>query len=426
MLDLQHSQKPNGHPRLLVFTMQFPHPGQPIAGVFIRERMFKVGESLPLIVVAPVPWFPFQRLIRRWRPNFRPEAPRQEIQQGFEVFHPRFFSVPALFKPLDGLFMALGSLFTLIRLRRRFDFDVIDAHFVYPDGYAATLLGKWLGLPVTITLRGTIVKLSRSCLHRRLIVKALRRAAQIFAVAEFLKRYAVGLGIQEGKILVVGNGVDTRKFQPLSRASARHQLNLPPNIPVVISVGGLVERKGFHRVIACLPSLHSKFAGIRYLVVGGPGPEGDWSDILRQQVAQLGLEHTVTFLGVVSPGDLKVALSAADIFVLATRNEGWANVFLEAMACGLPVITTDVGGNAEVVNRPELGTLVPFDDQEALERSLIGALTKAWDRDAIVAHAQANSWDHRVAVLLEEFRRLYQLRTVVAHRADRYRFEKTI
>jgi glycosyltransferase involved in cell wall biosynthesis len=322
------------------------------------------------------------------------------------VFHPRFLSVPGLFKSLDGLFMALGSLLTFIRLRRRFDFDVIDAHFAYPDGYAATLLGKWLRRPVTITLRGTIVRLSRSTLHRRLIVKALRRAAQIFSVAGFLKRHAVELGIQADKILVVGNGVDTEKFQPLPRASARHQLNLPPDVPVVISVGGLVERKGFHRVIACLPSLRSKFPGIRYLVVGGPGPEGDWSDMLRQQVAQLGLEQTVMFLGVVSPAELKVALSAADIFVLATRNEGWANVFLEAMACGLPVITTDVGGNAEVVNKPELGILVPLDDQQALEQSLTEALTRIWDRDAIVAHAQANSWDHRVAVLLEEFRRL--------------------
>jgi glycosyltransferase involved in cell wall biosynthesis len=406
LTDLQQNNGCEKRPRLVVFTMQFPHLGQPIAGVFIRERMFRVGRSLPLVVVAPVPWFPFRGLIRRWRPHFRPAAPRHEIQQGFEVFHPRFLSVPGLFKSLDGLFMALGSLLTFIRLRRRFDFDVIDAHFAYPDGYAATLLGKWLRRPVTITLRGTIVRLSRSTLHRRLIVKALRRAAQIFSVAGFLKQHAVELGIQADKILVVGNGVDTEKFQPLPRVSARHKLNLPPDVPVVISVGGLVERKGFHRVIACLPSIRSKFPGIRYLVVGGPGPEGDWSDMLRQQVAQLGLEQTVMFLGVISPAELKVALSAADIFVLATRNEGWANVFLEAMACGLPVITTDVGGNAEVINKPELGTLVPFDDQQALEQSLTEALTRIWDRDAIVAHAQANSWDHRVAVLLEEFRRL--------------------
>ena len=121
-------------PRLVVFTTLFPHPGQPNAGLFIRERMFRVGKVLPLIVVAPVPWFPLQGLIRRWRPHFRPDAPRREIQDGFEVLHPRFFSVPRLFKHLDGFFMAVGCLPTLLHLKKRFDFNIIDAHFAYPDG----------------------------------------------------------------------------------------------------------------------------------------------------------------------------------------------------------------------------------------------------------------------------------------------------
>ena len=148
-------------PKLVVFTTLFPHPGQPLAGVFIRERMFRLGKVLPLMVVAPVPWFPFQGLIRRWRPHFRPLAPSYETQQGFVVYHPRFFSIPGQFKWLDGLFMALGALATLLNLRRQQDFDFIDAHFAYPDGYAATLLGCWLNRPVTITIRGTEVPLAR-------------------------------------------------------------------------------------------------------------------------------------------------------------------------------------------------------------------------------------------------------------------------
>ena len=109
------------------------------------------------------------------------------------------------------------------------------------------------------------------------------------------------------------------------------------------------------------------------------------------------------FLGALPPDELKVPLSAADVFVLATRNEGWANVFLEAMACGLPVVTTAVGGNAEVVAHAGLGTLVPFGDQDELTRAMADALRRDWDRDAIVAHAEANGWDQRVAVLSEEF-----------------------
>lgn len=390
-------------PKLLVFTTVFPHPGQATTGLFIRERMFRVGQYLPLIVVAPVPWFPLQNILRRWRPHFRPSAPRFETQQGFQVYHPRFFSIPGLGKSLDGLFMALGSGLTLWRLRRRFGFNIIDAHFAYPDGYAATLLGKWFKVPVTITLRGTEARLSRYHSHRRLLLKAMRRAAQIFAVAGALKRHAEGLGIPGDKIHVVGNGVDLEKFHPVPKEEARRVLRLESDGPVLISVGGLAERKGFHRVIACLPMLQQIFPNIHYLIVGGPSAEGDMTDQLKQQIADLKLDNAVHLLGTWPPERLKFALSAADVFVLATRNEGWANVFLEAMACGLPVITTEVGGNPEVVCRPELGSLVPFGNGEALTEVIARALSKQWDRQTIIAYAQENSWDKRITDLITEF-----------------------
>lgn len=393
-------------PRLVVFSTLFPHPGQPNAGVFIRERMFRVGKVLPLIVVAPQPWFPLQGVIRKWRPHFRPPAPRQEVQNGIEVLHPRFFSVPGLFKSLDGLFMAIGSLPTLLRLKRRFQFNLIDAHFAYPDGYAATLLGRWLKVPVTITLRGTEVPLSRDPARRRRIVAALDCASRVFSVSDSLKRHTVSLGVDGAKIRVVGNGVDTTKFHPLPKTEARSRLGLPQNAPVIVSVGALVERKGFHRVIECLPGLLRQFPSLHYLIVGGAGPEGDMSEALRRQVAELGLESTVHFLGPIPSTDLKLPLSAADVFILATRNEGWANVFLEAMACGLPVVATDVGGNAEVVCKPELGTIVPFGERSTLEGAIADALLFRWDRAAIIAYACDNSWDGRVAVLTEEFNHL--------------------
>lgn len=391
-----------------MFSTLFPYPGQPNAGVFIRERMFRVGRELPLVVVAPVPWFPFQGLIRYFRPHFRPDAPRHENQSGFEVFHPRFFSVPGLFKSWDGLFMALGSLATFYKLKRSRGFDVIDAHFAYPDGDAATLLGKWFGKPVTITLRGTEVPLARIASRRRRMLIALRRATRIFSVAESLKQHVVGLGIEPSKIRVVGNGIDIEKFYPLARRQAREELGLPAETPIIISVGGLVERKGFHRVIECLPELCRKFPGLRYLIVGGASAEGDWSGRLRQQVAELKLEDAVVFFGALPSDRLKIPLSAANIFVLSTRNEGWANVFLEAMACGLPVVTTKVGGNAEVVAHPFVGNLVAFNDAAALQQAIEDALNKQWDVATIIAYAKENSWDKRVSILKNEFLNIYE------------------
>lgn len=395
----------DARPGVLVFTTVFPSQAQPGLGLFVRERMFRVGRVLPLAVVAPVPWFPFQGLIRRFRPGFRPMPPRREEQQGVLVLHPRFLSVPGLFKWADGLMMALSCLPVLLGLRRRFRFCVIDSHFAYPDGYAATLLARWFRVPATITLRGTEVSLSRFPSRRRLILAAVRRADRVFSVAESLARHLTGLGAEQ-PVLRVGNGVDAGRFFPEDRAEARRRLGIPAGAPVLATVGGLCERKGFHRVIEVMPALRQRFPDLVYLVVGGPSPEGDWSERLRAQARDLGLDGAVRFLGPVEPQELRWPLSAADVFVLATRNEGWANVLLEAMACGLPVVTTDVGGNGEVVTDPALGTLVPFGDAAALQEALAGALDRTWDRAAIRAWAERNSWDERVATLVAEFEAL--------------------
>lgn len=399
--------RPERTPHIVVFSSLFPSQLQPGAGLFIRERMFRVGRRLPLAVVAPSPWFPLQGLIRRWRPGFRPGAPPHETQQDQSVWYPRYFSVPGVLKRLDGFFMALGAWPRLRRLQREGRLDVLDAHFGYPDGYAATLLGRWLKVPVTITLRGTETRHAADPALRPLLARALQGAARVFTVSESLRQVALGLGIPPDRVRVVGNGVDLERFQPVDRAQARSALGLAPNAPVLISVGGLCERKGFHRVIACLPALRALGTDAHLLVVGGPSPEGDWTDQLHAQVRELGLADRVHFTGPLPPQDLPRVLSAADVFVLATRNEGWANVFLEAMAIGLPVVTTNVGGNAEVVCRPELGRVLPFGDEAALTAALHEALGRPWDHAHIRQYAQANTWDQRVEVLLREFSAIF-------------------
>ena len=391
-------------PKILVFSSLFPSQIRPNAGVFIRERMFRVHQEIPIIVVSPVPWFPFQGLLRYWRPHFRPQPCCYEEQQGIQVYFPRFFSIPGLLKSYDGFFMALGSLSTLIKLRKQF--NIIDAHFAYPDGYAATLLGRWLKVPVTITLRGTEVPLSKLPGRKERMLTALKNTSRIFSVSDSLKQHVVSIGVDPEKIRVVGNGIDLLKFFPLDRDIVRAELNIAKDAKVLISVGALVDRKGFHRVIALLPTLVQQYPKLLYLIVGGDSPEGNIKSRLQEQVKTLKLEDHVRFLGAYPSEQLKQPLSAADVFVLATANEGWANVFLEAMACGLPVITTDVGGNKEVVNSLELGIVVPFADPEALFSALILALEKDWQASEIIRYAQQNSWDSRVSVLTEEFRRV--------------------
>ena len=391
-------------PAVLVWSALFPGPAQPQAGIFIRERMFRVGAELPLTVISPQPWFPLQGLIRRFRPHFRPSQPRRETQSGIEVLRPSYFSFPGVLKQFDGWFMAMGARRTVHSLRRAGRADVIDAHFGYPDGYAATLVARWEGLPCTITMRGTELRHSREPALRSRLVAGLRSATRVFSVSASLKRLAMELGLPDAAVRVVGNGVDSARFTSIPRGEARRAYGLDDDARVLVTVGGLVERKGFHRVIDCMPELKKEFPKLHYLCVGSAGPEGDFSARLKAQVADLGLGDYVHFLGALPPDEVRRAISAADVSVLATRNEGWANVLLEAMACGVPVVATDVGGNAEVVCREDLGTIVPFGDHPALVSALRDALRRDWDRAAIRQFAEANDWSTRIPVLVSEFR----------------------
>jgi len=252
-------------------------------------------------------------------------------------------------------------------------------------------------------LRGTEVPQSRNPALVPKLREVFRDADKIITVSDSLRQLAYSLGLAEARGQVVGNGVDAKRFTPVPKAEARQRFNLPAAAKVLITVGGLVERKGFHRVIACLPALMEQHPDPHYLIVGGPCPEGDMTQALKEQVAELGLNDRVHFLGSISPDDLKWPLSAADVFVLSTRNEGWANVILESMACGVPVVASDVGGNAEVVSSPELGAIVPFDDQTALTTALTTALSRPWDAHAIRRYAEENSWDNRVEILVKVF-----------------------
>lgn len=403
--------------RILVFSYIFPSAARPSAGLFVRERMFRVGKRAFVVVVAPQPWFPFQGLLRLLRPDFRNMSVPRELDAGVEVFRPRYFSVPGILKGFDGLFLAISVYPVVRRIARKHRITLIDAHYGYPEGYAATLLGRWLKIPVSVTFRGKEEVQAASALQRPLR-KAVARASRVISVSDALRKVALGLGAIPGNTVVVGNGVDLSKFSRQNKSECRKTLGLPQDAKVLISVGALSERKGFHRVIECLPAVCHNYPDLCFLAVGAGGPEGDMSTALQEQVRSLGLGERVRFLGHVAPEALKVLYSAADVFVLATRYEGWANVFLEAMACGLPVVTTDVGGNREVVADGTLGSTVPFGDPQLLTRALLEALATTWNRQAIVDYARTFSWERRIDELMPELCRAARLDTRVGSKVE--------
>jgi glycosyltransferase involved in cell wall biosynthesis len=338
-------------------------------------------------VVAPVPYFPRVNLNERWY-NFA-AAPHAERFAGFEVDHPRYLVVPRIGMTTHGLSMFVGSLPQVWRRLRAADYDLIDAHYIYPDGLAAVMLGALLKKPVVVSARGTDINLFPKFRAIRPMVKqVLKRADAVIAVSQPLKDIMIELGCSPEKITVIRNGVDPVKFSSQPRADARQKLGLPGDRPIVLSIGHLNENKGFQILVEAVALLRRLRPDLMLVIVG----DGTYRSNLERQVRRLGLQDRVALVGARASEELATWYSAADLFCLASEREGCPNVLLEAIACGCPVIATRAGGTVEIVESPSLGLLVER-TPKAFESAIDQALRRSWARPAIAAHGRSYRWD---------------------------------
>jgi teichuronic acid biosynthesis glycosyltransferase TuaC len=300
--------------------------------------------------------------------------------------------------PLHGWLMFLGSLSLIRRLQREQQFDVIDAHYVYPDGFAAVLIGKTLGLPVIVSARGTDINLFPTFRSIRPMIRwTLQRVSGAISVCTPLQDAMLRLGLAPEKARVIGNGIDLERFHPVELSMARRRLQLPEEARILVSVGGLIERKGFHFLIPALAKILPQHPTAKLYIVG----EGPWRNKLESIISQLGLKGSVRLIGSQANEQLKFWYSAADVSCLTSSREGWPNVILESMACGTPVVATRVWGVPEVIVSPELGIMVD-QNVDSIANGLDLALKKSWDRSAVTHYAQQRTWDV-VAAEVEQF-----------------------
>jgi len=379
---------PTPHPgrkrRILTFSSLYPNEAQPVNGIFVETRLRHLVESgaIDARVVAPVPWFPSHHpAFGTWSAGSA--APRHEIRHGLTIEHPRFPTLPKIGMSIAPLLLYAACRATVLRLARCWDFDLIDAHYFYPDGVAAALLARELGKPLVITARGTDINLiPRHAVPRAQILWAARRADGLVSVCAALKDRLTQLGIAGERIRVLRNGIDLTLFRPEDRTAARAALGVTG--PVILSVGLLIERKGHHLVIAALTLL----PGVTLLIVGD-GPE---RAALVRTAVKAGVADRVRFLGQVPHEALPRIYCAADALVLASSREGWANVLLEAMASGTPVAATDIWGTREVVNAPEAGVLIASRDPPAIAAAVKSLLAAPPVRARTRAYAERFSW----------------------------------
>jgi teichuronic acid biosynthesis glycosyltransferase TuaC len=393
--------------RVLLFSSLYPSNVRPIHGIFVETRLrelIKTGR-VQAKVVAPVPWFPFTGA-RFGEYGLFAATPNLERRNGLEVHHPRYLLPPKVGMNVSPYTMALGALATIRKLQRDgFDFDLIDAHYYYPDGVAASLLAKWLGKPFVVTARGTDLNLiPQHAYPRKLIVQTAQQARASIGVCQALMDTLRDLGGEPGKLHTLRNGVDLQRFVPESRSQARQRLGLPEEGRLLLSVGHLIERKGHHIAIDALPLLPEV-----HLLIAGSGPE---RGKLQSQANRLGVQARVRFVGVVPQTELKWWYSAANALALCSSREGWANVLLEAMACGTPVIATNIWGTPEVVSKPAAGVLMPERSGHGLAQAW-GTLMAAYpEREATRSHAETFSWDATTEGQLVLFQQILQQRGV--------------
>jgi teichuronic acid biosynthesis glycosyltransferase TuaC len=388
--------------RLLTFSTLFPNNARPNHGVFVENRLRHLVASGAATseVIAPVPWFPASHpWFGDWAVNARVVA--QETRHGLIVRHPRFPVIPKVGMSLAPVLLYRAILPVVRRLIAQGPgFDAIDAHYLYPDGVAAVWLGQQFGLPVVLTARGTDVSLiPQFARPRRLILQAIAGAAAVIAVSAALRQALIDMGAPAAKITVLRNGVDTTLFRPpADRAAARTELGIVR--PTLISVGLLIERKGHHRTIEAM----TRLPGFD-LIILGEGPE---RDRLNALISRLRLGGRVRLLGARPHAELPLWYGAADASVLSSSREGWANVLLESMACGTPVVASPIWGNPEVVRSSAAGVITRENSADGIAESVRQLFAALPPREATRAYAEPFSWDETTAGQLGLFRRVIE------------------
>ena len=383
---------------LLTYTSLYPNARAPRHGIFIAQRLRHLMMDYPLAprVVAPVPWFPLQGQLFGQYGSYG-AVPAQEILDDVPIWHPRYAVVPKLSWHVSPWLMYRATRGLLRQLHKQRAIDVIDAHFFYPDGVAAVMLGRELGVPVCITARGSDLTLMPDfALPRRWILWAAAQADGLVTVCAALRDRLVELGTPAERVTVLRNGVDLERFQPTPAEPVRQRLGLHGR--VLLSVGNLIELKGHHLVIEALQTL-SDCA----LMIIGAGPQ---RAALERLATRLGVAERVRFLGLIAQADLRDYYAAADALVLASSREGWANVLLEAMACGTPAVATRVWGTPEVVAAPAAGILIDARSAQGIAAGVRRLFDQPPSRAATRAYAEGFSWADTSRGQFELFSRL--------------------
>ncbi len=380
--------------KVLTFSSLFPNVTQPNWGIFVETQTRRLARHLAetatgeLRVVNPLGRHPWPL-----KPFTPASVPIHEVRHALDIQRPRYLALPKIGAITNDAAIVHVARPVLKRLiTEGFQPDVIDAEFFWPCGVAAATLGREFGIPVSIKARGSdITHWSTLPGVRRKLLQAANSAQGLLAVSEALKTDMSSIGMTADKIKVHYTGVDLSIFNIADRQTARAALGLKHAVPTLVCVANLVPWKG-HRLLmaglAQVPDVH--------LIIVGNGPD---REVLEREAASLGLTNRIRFAGAVPHADLPAWFNAADASILCSEREGLANVWIESMACGTPVIATNVGGAAECISE-ETGALIDPRKSESVAKAIQAVLAKHYDRQILRQAAGQFTWEKNTKALM--------------------------
>lgn len=380
--------------KILLFSSLFPNSARPSLGVFVENRLCHLIEDtgIEAKVIAPIPFFPFKNKIFGKYADYA-RAPRFDMRDGVEIYYPRYFHLPVIGAFIQSKMMAWAGIRAAKKLiKQGYDFDVIDAHYLYPDGVAASEMSQAVGKPFTMTARGSdVTEIFPVSPYDARITDAAKVAGKVMTVSESLRQGLIAGGVDGAKVETLRNGVDTAIFYPDGFETARERVlqacgieTIAPDSKLFLSVGWLITRKRNHLMVDAMVERPND-----HFIMIGDGPE---RRALESQAQKLNVADRVHFLGQKEHKDLRLYLSGVDILTLMSDREGWPNVLLEAMACGTPVVSTNAGGVSEFVNVPVAGRVVFSDKRRDILTEIDQLLSHYPLREDVVAYAERFSW----------------------------------
>jgi len=356
--------------RILILSHLYPSTVDETSGTFVHQQVRALRErGHDVRVISPVGWAPPG--LGRWAAHRT--VPRFTRVDGVPVLHPRMIMLPGARLGSSIVHTALRAISgPMRRTYRDWPFDLVHAHMLVPDGWAAASAGHSLGVPVIATAHGSADVLQlphRSPGWRRRVVEAITELDQIIAVSQAVARGVTDLARPRHDIRVISNGADPAHFGTHDRAAARRQLGLPADRSIALFVGHLTDLKGIANLVEALGATAGGASDGPLLAIVGEGP---LRAQLETRVSELGLGNSVRFAGKVSHEDVGAWMGASDVLVLPSLSEGLPTVVCEAMVVGRAVIATAVGGTPELIDDGVTGLLVPPSDTSALAEALRG------------------------------------------------------